>query len=253
MVGARTETGDETSLSFHILTPYYRTVWFYSVIAIFMFTLLYAFFRYRMHQVIKVERMRTRIASDLHDDIGSTLSSISLISEMASRMDAESTLAKAMSKIGVDSRDVLNSMDDIIWSVNPKNDSLSSLTVRLREYAIPLCETKNIMFVMHVDEAVYAMKLGMDERRNVFLIVKEAVNNAVKHSGCSRLTVVFSLNHKQLEIKITDNGCGFDPAKRGQRNGITNMERRAGQLGMDLDIKSEKHNGTMIMLKTKII
>jgi len=249
MVGSQAEVGQETSLSFRVFPPFYQTIWFYFLITTFVASLFYAFYKYRISQIIKMERMRTRIASDLHDDIGSTISSISLISEMAGRTDNESELVKALSKIGIDSRDVLNSMDDIIWSVNPKNDSLSNLTVRLREYAIPLCESKDILFNMQVDEAIYAMKLGMDERRNVFLITKEAVNNAVKHSGCSQLLVTFILNHKQLEIQITDNGCGFDPSVRGLRNGVTNMERRATQIGASLSIKSEKYSGTTITLK----
>ena len=239
------------SLSFRILPAFYQTVWFYSLIAVFVFALLYTFYRYRLQQVIKMERMRVRIASDLHDDIGSTLSSISLISEMASQHDKESQSAKALTKIGVDSRDVLNSMDDIIWSVNPQNDSLSSLTVRSREYAIPVCESKNISFDMNMDETIHSMKLEMDERRNIYLIVKEAINNAVKYSGCTRLSVSFTINYKQLEIKVIDNGCGFDPSQRGLRNGITNMERRAKQTGMEFTIQSEKNKGTQIMLKTK--
>ena len=248
MIGAPDETGEETSLSFRILSPYYQTVWFYSLITVVILTLFYAFYQYRMRHIIKMERMRTSIATDLHDDIGSTLSSISLISEMASRQDKEAEMAKALSKIGVDSRDLLNSMDDIIWSVNPKNDALSNLTIRLREYAIPVCESKNITFNMQVDEAVYSLKLGMYERRNVYLISKESINNAVKHSGCTQLSVSFVLNRKQLEIKITDNGCGFDLSKRGHRNGITNMEHRAGQTGMDFIVKSEINNGTTITL-----
>jgi len=199
-----------------------------------------------------MERMRKRIASDLHDDIGSTLSSISLISEMASRQDTESELAKALGKIGHDSRDVLNSMDDIIWSVNPQNDSLSSLVVRLREYAIPLCESKNISFAMNVDESIYSMKLGMDERRNIFLIVKEAINNAVKHSGCQKLSVTFMKN-PELGISIQDDGCGFDAASPTSRNGLTNIKRRATQTGSELLLRSEKGTGTRIVLKTKIV
>ena len=249
MVGAQDEPGEAASLGIHILAPYYQTIWFYLLITTGLVSLLYIFFKYRMNHIIKMERMRMRIASDLHDDIGSTLSSISLISDIASRQDSEYALAKALGKIGVDSRVILNSMDDIIWSVNPKNDSLFSLTVRLREYAIPLCESKNIVFDMHVDETIYAMKLEMDERRNIFLIVKESVNNAVKHSGCSQLAVAFELNQKHLEIKISDNGCGFDPTKRGARNGVNNMERRAEQIGMTFSIKSEKDNGTTIMFK----
>ena len=253
MVGGHAETGKETSLSFRVLAPYYRTIWFYCLITIAIASLLYTFYRYRLNQVIKMARMRTRIASDLHDDIGSTLSSISLISEMASQTDKESILAMALKKIGVDSRDVLNSMDDIIWSVNPHNDSLFNLTVRLREYAIPVCESQNITFSMQIDETIYALILGMEERRNVFLIIKEAVNNAVKHAGCALLSIAFVLRHKQLEIKITDDGCGFDPAKRGLRNGMTNMERRAKQIGAELNIHSEKGAGSTITLKIKNI
>ena len=253
MVDTQAETGKESSLSFQIYPPFYQTVWFYMLISIGIMSLLFTFYRYRMNHLLKMERMRTRIASDLHDDIGSTLSSISLISEMANRTKEESELAKAMSKIGVDSRDVLNSMDDIIWSVNPQNDTLSNLVARLREYAIQLCETKNITFTMKVDDAIYALKLEMNERRDVFLIVKEAVNNAVKHSGCTLLSVVFALIQKQLEIKINDNGCGFDPSKRGSRNGVTNMERRAAQNGMELIVQSTQNSGTTITLKAKHI
>ena len=197
-----------------------------------------------------MERMRMRIASDLHDDIGSTLSSISLISEMASHQDKESVLAKALSKIGADSRDVLNSMDDIIWSVNPQNDSLSNLVVRLREYAIPVCESKNITLNMNVEEAIKSMKLEMDERRNIYLIVKEAINNAVKHSGCKNLSVIFKYNGETV-ISIQDDGCGFDPDSPTSRNGLVNMERRAKDIKGVFTIKSEKDQGTLITLTTK--
>ena len=106
-----------------------------------------------------------------------------------------------LNKVGVDSRDVLNAMDDIIWSVNPKNDSLSNIIIRLREYAIPLCEAKKITFDMRVDEAIYALKIDMEERRNIFLIVKESINNAVKYSGCRTLSVVLQKS-PCLEITI---------------------------------------------------
>ena len=250
MVGTPDEAGGETSLTFRIRSPYYQTVWFYLLITVAIASLLYTFYQYRINHLIRMERLRTRIASDLHDDIGSTLSSISLISEMAGRKETEAEMAKAWSKVGMDSRDVLNSMDDIIWSVNPKNDSLIYLTVRLREYAIPLCESKNITFNMHVDEVIHSLKLEMDERRDVYLICKESINNAVKHSGCSQLTVVFAATHKRLEITITDNGCGFDPSVRRSRNGVTNMERRAKQTGMAFSVKSAKNSGTTITLKT---
>jgi two-component sensor histidine kinase len=244
--------GEETTLSFRILPAFYQTFWFYSLIATGILLLFYAFHKYRMRHAIKVERLRLRIASDLHDDIGSTLSSISLLSEIATRQDKESESAKVLSKIGVDSRDVLNSMDDIIWSVNPKNDSLSNLLVRLREYAIPLCESKDITFKMNVDETIHSMKLGMDELRDIFLIVKEAVNNAVKYSGCKTLSVTF-IKNPELDISIRDDGCGFDTDSPTSRNGLINIKHRAQKIGGELLLHSEKGKGTTITLKTKII
>ncbi|MCL2073626.1 MAG: histidine kinase [Marinilabiliaceae bacterium] len=252
MVGAETFIGEETSFSFRIRPAYYQTIWFYSLIAIAIVSLLYALHKFRLRQILKMERMRTRIASDLHDDIGSTLSSINLISEIASQHAQESALAKALSKIGTDSKVVLSSMDDIIWSVNPKNDSLSSLLVRLREYAIPLCESKNIALNMQAEDSIHSIKLEMDQRRNIFLIVKESINNAVKHSGCKNLTIDFSKTH-DLEILIQDDGCGFDPTSPSSRNGIVNIKRRAEQIGSELIINSEKEKGTIIRLRIKII
>ena len=252
MDSALGEVGEETSLGFRILPPYYQAIWFYVLITIGVASLLFTLHKNRMNQVIKMERMRTRIASDLHDDIGSTLSSISLISEMARPQDRESELAKALGKIGTDSRDVLNSMDDIIWSVKPQNDSLSSLVVRLREYAIPLCESKNIVFQMDIDEDPLSLKLSMEERRNIFLIVKEAVNNAVKHSGCQTLSVTF-VQKNELEITIQDDGCGFDTDSPTSRNGLANIKHRAAQIGCAWVVSSQKGIGTTIRLKAKII
>ena len=242
--------GEETTLTFRIAPAFYQTIWFYLLIAIAVFSLLYAFYKYRIRQAVKMDRIRTRIASDLHDDIGSTLSSISLLSDVAKNQDKEEMLAKALSKIGDSSRSVLNSMDDIIWSVNPQNDCLSNLIIRLREYAIPICEAKDIELTMNVDEPINSLKLDMEERRNAYLIVKEAINNAVKHSGCKNLTVAFVNNH-HLEIFVKDDGCGFDTTSSKTRNGLVNMESRARHFGAELIIKSKINEGTFVLLKAK--
>ena len=244
-------TGEETSFFFKIRPAFYKTIWFYLLIGIFVLSLLYSFYKYRISQVIRIERMRSRIASDLHDDIGSTLSSIFLMSEMANSNDKQSGLIEVLHKIGRNSRDILNSMDDIIWSVNPQDDSLASLIVRLREYAIPVCESRNIGLSMNIDDTAGSFKLEMDERRNIFLITKEAINNALKHSGCTTLAVVFTVNHKQVEVSVIDNGRGFDPQSPTSRNGVVNMKRRAQQINSELTICSEKNKGTRICLKTK--
>ena len=242
---------DETTFTFKIRPAFYQTVWFYLFILILISSVVYMFYRNRINHVIKTERIRSRIASDLHDDIGSTLSSIFLMSEMTSSSDKQSRLAEALKIIGENSRDILNSMDDIIWSVNPQDDSLTNLTVRLREYAIPICESRGIDISMNIEDITVKTKLGMDERRNIYLITKEAINNAVKHSGCTALSVIFSVTGKYIEVSITDNGHGFDPSSPTSRNGVKNMKRRALQIDSELDITSDKDKGTTISLKSK--
>ena len=243
--------GDTTSLTFKINSVYYQTIWFYLLALVLISTLAYFFYKNRINHVIKTERLRSRIASDLHDDIGSTLSSIFLMSEMAGSSDKQSRLAEALHKISANSRDILNSMDDIIWSVNPQDDSLTNLMVRLREYAIPVCEARDIVLSMNIDETTAGTKLGMDERRNIFLITKEAINNAVKHSGCNKLEVTFAVRHKQIEVSVIDNGRGFDPQAPSSRNGLVNMQRRARQIEGEWQLDSEKGRGTSVVLRVK--
>ena len=242
---------DETTFTFRIHPAFYQTVWFYLLILILIAAVVYMFYRNRINHMIKTERIRSRIASDLHDDIGSTLSSIFLMSEMTSSSDNQSRLAEVLKKIGANSREILHSMDDIIWSVNPQDDSLISLTVRLREYAIPVCEAREIALSMNIDDTTDRIKLGMDERRNIFLITKEAINNAVKHSGCTALSVVFAVTGKYIEASVSDNGCGFDPQSPTSRNGVANMKRRAQQIAAHLTILSENNTGTTIQLKVR--
>ena len=201
---------------------------------------------------MKIERLRTRIASDLHDDVASTLSNISLLCEMAKR-ENEAEMEKILNKIGDDAHNALNAMDDIVWSVNPQNDSLLSLAVRLREFALPICELKGIALSLDVGEIDHNVKLGMDERRNIYLIVKEAVINAVKHSKCTSLSVTFAVFRKYLEVKVIDDGCGFDTSLPTTRNGLVNMRRRASQTGGELTFYSEKGKSTTLTLKQKII
>ena len=242
---------DETTFSFKISPAFYQTAWFYLLILMLISTVIYLFYKNRINHVIKTERIRSRIAADLHDDIGSTISSIFLMSEMTSSNDKQSRLAEVLHKISENSRDILNSMDDIIWSVNPQDDSLTSLIVRLREYAIPVCESRSIALSMNIEDAAGSFKLEMEERRNIFLITKEAINNAVKHSGCTTLSVVFSLIGKSLEVSVADNGHGFDPMSPTSRNGVINMKRRAQQINSELTIYSDKDKGTRICLKSK--
>jgi signal transduction histidine kinase len=143
-------------------------------------------------------------------------------------------------------------MDDIIWAVNPANDKFQNLGLRIREYAIPLFESKNIKFQIHFSEQLSMLPLPMDIRRNVYLIAKEAVNNLVKYSECEEAEIEFNEQNNLLLMTICDNGKGFDPIAPSSRNGLRNMRRRADQIKSILEITSEPGKGASIRLRVGI-
>jgi signal transduction histidine kinase len=156
-------------------------------------------------------------------------------------------------KIGSSARTMLESMDDIIWAINPANDKFQNLGLRIREYAIPLFELKNIKFQIHFPEQLAMLHIPMDMRRNVYLIAKEAINNLVKYSECQQAEIEFHEHHSKLVMTIQDNGKGFDPEAPSSRNGLKNMQRRADQIKATLDIFSEAGKGSRIQLQLKIL
>jgi signal transduction histidine kinase/ligand-binding sensor domain-containing protein len=242
------------SFAFHISPPFYRTWWFILMISISVLSFIYTAYKYRIKQLLKVERLRTRIASDLHDDIGSTLSSISILSEILSnQLDNSPKSSTMISQIGTNARNMLESMDDIIWAVNPSNDKFQNLGLRVREYAIPLFESKNIKFNIHIDSSLAMLQLPMDIRRNLYLIAKESINNLVKYSECSEVKVEFSEHNPNLLMTVEDNGKGFDPESPTTRNGLKNMKRRASQIHAQIDISSNIGKGSIVKLIVKII
>ena len=191
----------------------------------------------------------------MHDDVGSTLSSISIMSDLLqSQLDNSPRSEQMIREIGTNAHTMLDSMDDIIWSVNPSNDKFQNLALRIREYAIPLFEMKDIRFSIVTPEAMNSLSMPMDVRRNVFLIAKEAVNNLVKYSECSEAKVEFSMQNSVLNLVVSDNGKGFDISNVKQhRNGLQSMKSRAEHIHGNLSVHSEVGKGTIIRFSVKII
>ncbi len=245
--------GPVTTYRFKINRPWYQTWWFFlSIVAFSAANLFFIYFNH-IRNLLRLQRLRTKIASDLHDDIGSTLSSISIMSDLLqSQLDCRSRAEEMLQTIGSNAHEMLESMDDIIWSVNPSNDIFQNLALRIREYAIPLFESKDVKFQIVTPDELAEMHLSMDVRRNVFLIVKEAVNNIVKYSDCSMASIEFGYNQPILNLVVKDNGKGFDIKKtNSNRNGLKNMILRAEQMNGTLAIFSEIGMGTNILLSVK--
>lgn len=243
-----------TKYTFKIIPPFYRNIWFILLMMALSAVIGYFIYISRIRNLIKLEKLRTKIASDLHDDVGSTLSSISIMSDLLqTQIDSSHKAEDMIQKIGSNAHNMLESMDDIIWSVNPSNDKFQNLDLRMREYAIPLFESKDIQFQIITPQELSEISLPMDVRRNIFLIAKESVNNLIKYSNCTQAKVEFYLSRSLLKMEIFDNGNGFDTEQTSNRNGLRNMKQRAEQIQGDFSISSERGKGTKISLVVKIM
>jgi signal transduction histidine kinase/ligand-binding sensor domain-containing protein len=236
----------EASLVIIIAPPFWQTWWFRTLIALAAAGLIYGIYRYRLQQVLRLQNIRNRIASDLHDDIGSTLNSISVYSEVA-KNDPEKK-EYSLNMIGESSRKVIDAMSDIVWTINPENDSFENIILRLRSLAYNLLRAKDIEFTFKADETLNHLKLSLEKRRNFYLIFKEALNNLIKYSRARRVQISLLYDSNRITLLIRDDGLGFDTTKKYNGNGLTNIRNRAKEINAQLHIESGEGIGTSIQL-----
>ena len=243
-------SSEVTSFGISIIPPFTQTPWFIAIIVLIVATILYGIYRYRLQQVKRLQTIRNNIASDLHDDIGSTLNSISIYSEVA-RQQAGKEIP-ALDLIGLNSRKIIEGMSDIVWTINPENDSFEKIIVRMRSFAHQLLKAKKIEYTFDVDGKLNSVSLSMQERKNFYLVFKEALTNLVKYSGASRVAISLKDVNKVIALKIQDNGKGIPVNAETQGNGLINMQRRAEEINAHLNIISSNNEGTGIELILKI-
>jgi signal transduction histidine kinase len=224
----------------------------YFVAAMVLFALLsFVIYRnYHTRQRLKLLTLRSKIASDLHDDVGSTLSSISIFSEMAREQSKENI--PLLESIGDSSRRMLDAMADIVWTIKPENDQFEKIIMRMKSFAYELLGAKKIDFEFLADEDVSNMKLSMEVRKNLYLIFKEATNNLVKYSHADRALFSIKGERNNLTMIIQDNGQGFDTKQPTEGNGLNNMKKRAQEMGAEFSINSRPGIGTTIQLKIAV-
>jgi len=234
------------SIKLIITPPYWQRWWFRLLMIIAVASVAYGIYSYRMREVIRLQNIRNKISGDLHDDIGSTLNSISIYSEVA-KQDA-SKHAHALEMIGEASRKIIDAMSDIVWTINPENDSFENIILRMRSLAFNLLRAKNIEFIFKADEGLDNIKLSLENRRNLFLIFKEAINNLIKYADASKVSIQLLREGSLVKLVISDNGKGFDTTQRSTGNGLNSMKRRAGEMKAQLQIESVIEEGTRIDL-----
>ncbi|HKP73362.1 MAG TPA: ATP-binding protein, partial [Pyrinomonadaceae bacterium] len=250
---------EPASVAFQILRPVWQRWWFLSLAALVLAIVVFAFARSRVARLVELERVRTRIATDLHDDIGSSLSQIAILSEVVTQRVPESNapVLEPVALIAGTSREMVDSMSDIVWAINPQRDHLSDLTQRMRRFASDSLNARDIGFRFRAPAAEKDIRLGADLRREVYLIFKECVNNLVKHSKCNEAELELRIVNNWIVLRISDDGEGFDPAAQTPNgngaslggHGLPSMRRRAEALGGTFEVKSEKGRGTVSTLK----
>jgi ligand-binding sensor domain-containing protein/signal transduction histidine kinase len=242
------------TVAFSVLPPVWRQWWFLALVAAATAAALYAAHRYRVRRVLEWAAMRTRIATDLHDDIGSNLTKIAILSEVARRDRGPETgpADDPLSSIARISRESVASMSDIVWAINPRRDGLQDLTWRMRRFAEDTFIARGVGFGFHAPDQGPDLTLGAEVRRQVYLIFKESVNNVVRHSSCGRAEVGFRLEGREGVLTVTDDGTGFDPALGQDGNGLVNMRRRAEGFGGRLEIRSSPGRGTTLTLRVPL-
>lgn len=247
--GGEGEPSEAASVGIRIPPPVWRRPWF--LLGVTAAAILAAFLVHRqgVRRAVALERVRTRLATDLHDDVGSSLARISILSEVGRRSVEESGEASRLfGEIGETSRAVIDALGDAIWSIDPRRDDLQSLGDRLRHFAADLLEGRGIAFRLAVPENASAIELPSESRRHLFLFLKEAVTNAARHSRARSLEVALRVAGRVLALEVKDDGAGFATSASHAGRGLANMAARAAALGGKLDIRSEPGSGTRVLL-----
>ena len=231
---------------FYIIPRWYQHWWFKALVVIFIGALLYAFYLYRISQIRKQEKIRKQIAGDLHDDIGSTLNSIKVFSNLSlSKPDKTEYILQ----IKEETQHAITGVRDMMWVLNDNLDAIDDVVTRFEQFALTLAEARQIRIEKNISPEIRSVVLKKDEKRNIFLILKEAFNNCVKYADCK--TFGYSIRFirpRKIHLKIWDDGKGFDMSQPGAGYGLKNMRERAEQIGYSIEIFSQPGKGTTIEL-----
>lgn len=247
------------TVSIRIAAPIWRRWWFVALIALAVIGLAYVVYRYRVARLLAVANMRTRIATDLHDDIGSGLSRVAILSEVVKQQTSRSAPQSEplLTEIADSARVLVDSMRDIVWAIDPGHDDLASLIYRVRQFASDVLEPRKIKFGFPAPTELEKIKLDPDERRHLYLIFKEAINNIARHAGCSSVELRIQILNNRLAAEIRDDGRGFVMPQPGATNGrgghgLENMRQRVASLDGRLNIESEPGSGTCLRLSVPL-
>ena len=241
----------EQNISLIISPPYWQTWWFRSLMILFIGGILYSFYRIKLNRILELERLRIKIASDLHDDIGSALTRISIDSDLLKSNLSNEDSNPIVQRIGNVSREIISSMSDVVWSIDSRNDTIQDLINRMKDFAYSVLSPKNILVIFEVENLNLHKKIKIDLRQNIYLIFKEAINNSSKYSNAEEIKVSLMNNENNFIMTINDLGSHISSGEKLTGHGLRNMKMRAERIGGKLEF--DKDGGFKIILITNEI
>lgn len=243
---------------FNVETLYYQTYWFWFILLISILLISAIIYlriknekqKNELKALIKLEQQRNKITADLHDEIGSTLSSLQINSSIANKiLDKDPTSAKKLiTKIEVQSKSISETISDIIWSLKTNKDQLMSLSTRIKNYCSDIIGATEINYSIQIDPRIDTLIQDFSDRKNIILFYKEAINNAVKYSKATQIEIILKMDNNIITLEVKDNGIGFN-LENHKGNGLINLKNRAKDLNGSIIINSEEHKGTHIFIQ----
>jgi ligand-binding sensor domain-containing protein/two-component sensor histidine kinase len=233
-------------LTLIFLPKWYQTWWFKILLSLVAIAIVYSLYKFRINNLKKAEKVRIQVASDLHDELGSALNSVKVYANLALM---EKNNKSHLEKIKESTQSAIAGVKDIIWVLDDKKDTLDDLMVRINQFAQPVCSAAGISYQQHAEVNFDNYRLGKEEKRNLYMIIKESINNSIKYADCSTIDLVVKNNANKLNIIISDNGKGFDQNKITSGYGLKNIIQRSNEIGYCISINSSLGNGSIIDLE----
>jgi signal transduction histidine kinase/ligand-binding sensor domain-containing protein len=240
--------------AFLVSTPFWQTSWFIALIAAAVALLVYLLYRYRIRQLLRLQAVRNQIAGDLHDEIGSNLTNISILSSLGKRNITQPQQASNfLDRISEEVAASAQSLDDIIWSVNTHHDTLEETVARMRLYAAELFDSAGIRYELQLDPFFETTRLMMEQRRDIYMIYKEALNNIVKHAQAKQVLIRIGVTGRHFILHIRDDGKGYNPGRTTGRHGLTGMLARVKRWRGVIQVETGVNKGVSLHIDLPLL
>ena len=238
-----------TSFFISIDAPFWQSWWFiYLTISVIM-AIIYGLHRYRIYQLIQVQKVKDLISADLHDDLGSRLTNIQFLTALSkNKIDTGSREALYLDGIGQEVEASAKALDEIVWNIKMKDESLEQVLAKMRKYAGEVLEN-NYKYQVNIQGDFTKKRMTMQKRRELFLVFKELLNNIRKHAEATKVRVMIKIEKGMFFLAVEDDGCGFDLKNDSQRNGLQNIKQRVKKWKGHIKLKSKKNKGTRVSLQ----